>query len=188
MDGRGHVVGRDEERLLERLERFAVFVQCEVVQPELEEDQSPVTTTEEGRLTCTQTAGLLWSRTSASWIAPLACSILPSLRNVAEDISHRLLSNLRSFASRAFWREMVGPVEGGGGGGGGGGASNNDKSCCDEYMLRCCRKWIEDAWYGACPRSARKSTAIPSANAPHVLHTGCTVTYLVQNSTVSCVH
>ena len=81
-----------------------------------------------GLLTCTQTAGLLSSRTSASWMAPLACSILSNLRNVAEDMSQRLLSNLLSFAALAFCLGIVDTGSGGGSEGGGGGASEPARS------------------------------------------------------------
>ena len=81
-----------------------------------------------GGRTCTQTAGLCSSRTSASWMAPRACSILPSRRNVAEDISQRLLSSLWSRAARCFCFGNVGVDSGGGSDGGGGGASTDERS------------------------------------------------------------
>jgi hypothetical protein len=70
--------------------------------------------------TCTQTAGFSESLTSASWIAPLACSILPSRRKVAADMVQRSLMSLSSFVA---WSVGDSSATGGSGEGGAGGDS-----------------------------------------------------------------
>jgi hypothetical protein len=75
---------------------------------------------EDQGVTWTQMPGLSSSLTSASWIAPFACSILPDLRNVAADINHKSLNILFSLAVRLF-PFVIRCADGRAGGGGGGG-------------------------------------------------------------------
>ena len=95
-------------------------------------------------LTCTHTAGLLSSRTSASCIAPRACSILSSLLKVAADINHKSLSSRRSRAARLFTLLLA--SMGGRAGGGGIWASASWRSDMEVTALRRLREWMEEAW------------------------------------------
>lgn len=131
MDRGRDIILRDEERLLEGFHSTTPVVESHEVQPKLGQSISPTPLRSLIQRTCTHTAGLLSSLTSASCMAALACSIFPSLRKVAADINQRLLSSRRSVAARTPWVRMVdiGDSDGGGGGSdGGGGKSAIDRS------------------------------------------------------------